>query len=460
ALSADGSARLARTLDVLLPAIAQRGRRPLRRMVEQVWLDLGGPACVQAERDLHDAQRFFEVLDQLAPAPLLSDPATLDRLLGELKAAADPVAGDALQIMTIHKAKGLEFDHVLLPGLGRGTRGSDAPAILASFEVGADDQETPLLAARPAQGGEDPIYAFLRLQVEARRDVAESDRLLYVAATRAVKGLHLFGHLDVRKAGVGVRRNSLLARLWPAVEAEFNAALPEPTDAPAAERSADDVPLSLLRRLPIDWQPPPIETALSAQTDSPDASAAPPAFEWAGEAARFTGTLYHRWVQLIGEHPERNISSADIERLKPALHAETERAGLPTEEVPRIVGSVAEALIATLDDPQGRWLFKHRPRQSWSEYSLTTVGEDGRLERHILDRTFVDDEGTRWIIDFKTGRHEGGDLATFIAAERRRYGDQLRRYRALFAHESKPARLALYYPLLPPDVRFIELDQA
>ncbi len=458
-LSEDGLHRLQRALAVLLPAIRQRGRIPLRRLVEQVWLDLGGPACVQAERDLHDAQRFFETLDRLGPEPLLSDPAALDRLLGELRAAVDPEAGDSLQIMTIHKAKGLQFDHVLLPGLGRGSRSGESPAVLASFVVDAHDEEVPLLAAKPPRGGDDPIYEFLRRQIEAARDTAETDRLLYVAATRAVKCLHLFGHLDERKDGSAEpRKGSLLARLWPAIESEFNAALPAQALARPAASQEDEPPLSLLRRLPLHWQPPSGEVALSSPAESPDASAAPPAFEWAGEAARFTGTLYHRWVQLIGEHAERAFSAADVERLKPALRAEAERAGLPDHEVPLIVDNVTAALINTLDDERGRWLLAHRPDQAWSEYSLTTVGEDGRLERHILDRSFIDDEGTRWIIDFKSGRHEGGDLDTFITAERKRYGDQLRRYRSLFEHLPQPIRLALYYPLLPEGRRFIEVD--
>lgn len=456
-ISVDGRARLARTLDALLPAFERRGRVSLRRLVEDAWLALNGPACLRELRDLHDAQRFFEMLDRFAPEPMLGDAAALDRMLVDLKAAPDPDAGRAVQIMTIHKAKGLEFDHVFLPGLGRVPGRGSAPAIVNSFVVGADDQEIPLLAAQPPRGGaSDAIHGFLLKTIEAARDSAETDRLLYVAATRAARHLYLFGHVKERKDGPAPEPRSLLGRLWPAAQEAFMAEAAPIADRGAAE-DVDSEPPILLRRLPLHWKGPPVSVAQDTPTPQAETSVAPPAFEWAGEAARFTGTLYHRWVQLIGEHAERAFGAADIERLKPALRAEAERAGLPDDEVPLIVDNVAAALLNTLDDERGRWLLAHRPGQAWSEYSLTTVGEDGRLERHILDRSFIDD-GTRWIIDFKSGRHEGGDLDTFIAAERKRYGDQLRRYRGLFTHEAIPIRLALYYPLLPEGRRFIEVE--
>ena len=66
----------------------------------------------------------------------------------------------------------------------------------------------------------------------------------------------------------------------------------------------------------------------------------------------------------------------------------------------------------------------------------------------VLDRTFVEN-GTRWIIDYKTSSHGGGDLDGFLENEAGRYQDQLLRYReALALTESRPIRTALYFPLL------------
>jgi hypothetical protein len=61
----------------------------------------------------------------------------------------------------------------------------------------------------------------------------------------------------------------------------------------------------------------------------------------------------------------------------------------------------------------------------------------------------VDRDGVRWIVDYKTGVHEGADIEGFLDNERERYRDQLERYAAILARrESRPIRLALYYPLI------------
>ena len=73
----------------------------------------------------------------------------------------------------------------------------------------------------------------------------------------------------------------------------------------------------------------------------------------------------------------------------------------------------------------------------------------GRLRSVVIDRCFVDDTGTRWVIDYKTSRHEGGGLESFLDQEMQRYQGQLSGYVALArALGPQPVRAALYFPLL------------
>lgn len=73
----------------------------------------------------------------------------------------------------------------------------------------------------------------------------------------------------------------------------------------------------------------------------------------------------------------------------------------------------------------------------------------GQIVNAIIDRTFVDADGIRWVVDFKTSPHEGGHLQAFLDEEARRYESQLRRYVHL-ARElgPQPVRAGLYFPLL------------
>ena len=75
---------------------------------------------------------------------------------------------------------------------------------------------------------------------------------------------------------------------------------------------------------------------------------------------------------------------------------------------------------------------------------------DGVAHSLRIDRTFVDEKGVRWIVDWKTSVHEGGDREAFLDRELERYRPQLERYaRALQLMEpDRPLRVGLYYPLL------------
>lgn len=109
-----------------------------------------------------------------------------------------------------------------------------------------------------------------------------------------------------------------------------------------------------------------------------------------------------------------------------------------------------------MQDERGQWILSGAHAEGRCEVPLTAV-TDGRVRRHVIDRTFVDADGTRWIIDYKTGRHEGGDVEGFLDREQERYRSQLAAYAAAFrALEDRPVRTALYYPLVPGGWREVE----
>ncbi|MNC85462.1 hypothetical protein D3C83_10610 [compost metagenome] len=108
---------------------------------------------------------------------------------------------------------------------------------------------------------------------------------------------------------------------------------------------------------------------------------------------------------------------------------------------------VVATLTQTLAGERGQWLLGPREAAE-SELRLTGVTGHG-IVNIAMDRTFVDDRGVRWIVDYKTGGHEGGDIEAFLDRERERYRPQLERYAALMrVRDDRPIRLGLYFPLL------------
>jgi len=106
------------------------------------------------------------------------------------------------------------------------------------------------------------------------------------------------------------------------------------------------------------------------------------------------------------------------------------------------------AIQRTLADETGQWILRPHAEAA-SELSLTGI-VDGKIRYFQLDRTFVDDEGFRWIVDYKTSSHEGGATEAFLDQEQREYQKQLEDYAVLMRHydPEHPIRLGLYFPLI------------
>jgi ATP-dependent exoDNAse (exonuclease V) beta subunit len=140
-------------------------------------------------------------------------------------------------------------------------------------------------------------------------------------------------------------------------------------------------------------------------------------------------------------------NSDRIHRNRSAYFSALSALGLPAAELPAAVDCVESALVQALSDDRGRSLLGAHGNAS-CEYSLCGVLE-GRIVSARIDRTFIDEHGVRWIIDYKSSSHEGAGLEEFLDNERERYREQLARYRSLYGLlENRPVRTALYFPLL------------
>ena len=453
-LSTQGQVRLRRLRDALQQAMDNPLRGNLRARVECAWLALGGPACVEDETDLADIDIYLDCLGEHESAGELADAQAFEQAVSRLYALPDLSADERLQIMTIHKAKGLEFDTVIVPALGAGS-GRDERGLFAWMEIAAPDDaaseaQTQLLMAPINASGSDsePIYEYLR-RLDHVRGMHENARLLYVAATRARGHLHLLGAIG-RDASGGLRApaaGSLLERLWPVAEGEFARQALHAVAVPNSPVSASADEQRAVRhvRLAEGWQLPPLPPPVSWTVREGAASAMPAVeFSWAGEIARHVGSVVHRWLQRMAEDQLQGWDAARIDALQRAFTNELATRGVDEAQCEGAVERVKAALLQTLDDPRGRWLLGAQ-RDGRSEYRLGTCVE-GERQEWIIDRTFVDEQGRRWIVDYKTSSHEGADAEGFMDREKSRYAAQLERYAQLLGGGA--VCLGLYFPLL------------
>jgi len=421
---------------ILAPAIADRLRGTLRDRVEGVWLALGGPACVENPTDLEDAEVYLDALEELEEAGEV-DFARLADLLGELYAQPDVAATEGdLQIMTIHKAKGLEFGTVIVPGLNRGPGRSEAP--LLRWRELAD--RSLLLAPIKETGAEsEPAYEYLR-RLDRDAEDTEAARLLYVAATRAKHRLHLLAC----PAKTMPPARSLLSCAWSVAAEIYADAKPPQKDPAVVEERAP----TMLRSLADGWERP-VPPPSVVWPAPPDARAAQDEieFSWAGESLRHIGTVAHRWLQRIADDGIDRWPASRVDALRERCARELQRRGVPPSQCGAAAGTVVSALARVLADERGQWLLGPREAAE-SELRLTGATRAGTVNV-VIDRTFVDEQGARWIVDYKTGGHEGGDIEAFLDREQERYRPQLERYAALMkARDERLVKLGLYFPLL------------
>jgi ATP-dependent exoDNAse (exonuclease V) beta subunit len=469
--------RLARVRKVLAPALANRLRGTLRDRVEGVWLTLGGPACVEDATDLEDAEIFLDELERLEEAGELTDFSALGDSLKKLYALPDVNAGpDAVEVMTVHKAKGLEFDTVIVPGLDRPPRSGRKPLFAwhslpspllplplrdtlakPGVPIQRAGERGLLLAPIDETGGEkEPLYQYVRNLDKQAEDI-EAGRLLYVAATRAKSRLHLLGCVKIDDDGVMKMpsKRSLLGIAW--------GALPDiPIPSPLAETSVQEGTLSLpldgggqgtrahlersrgregeLRRLPLDFRVPvaPDPTVWRSPLEGRE-EAAQIEFSWVGETARHMGTVVHAWMRRIADDELKGWDAARIGRCRAPVRGQLSSSGVSGAELDAATDRVLTALRKAIADEKGRWVLGPHA-QAKNEYRIRTS------ERaYVIDRVFTDAQGEQWIVDYKTSTHAGADVEGFLDRERERYAAQLQRYASALDRE---ARLGLYFPML------------
>jgi ATP-dependent helicase/nuclease subunit A len=440
-LSSDGEARVARILPALTRALALRGRVPVTELVERTWIAIGGDRIVD-DNDLADARAFFDLIEDSGKQGDIDDFELLSQRVQELFANPDPAAGDAVELMTIHKAKGLEFDTVILPGLGKRPKVDDSPLLLWSERPREDTTDLLMAPISARRNGNDRTYDFIRRENDAKTR-NESQRLLYVACTRARTRLDLIGHVETRPDGTlaDPPRDSLLAHIWNAVQPHF--------DGVVAEHSVvkERVP-RLLRRVAMI----PTRDANRVVADLSTGHHAEPGGTPMQTEARGVGTITHRLLERIAHDGIDAWTAERIANLRPALGIALGAEGIAPEQIEAACARVEFALTRTIQDSAGRWILGAHS-EAESEFAVSGV-IDGEVRHLVIDRTFVSEDGVRWVVDFKTSEPAGDGIEDFLEAEQREYQAQLKRYASVLAKlDGRKLRAGLYFPSLG---RFIE----
>ncbi|MGB7199446.1 MAG: 3'-5' exonuclease, partial [Acidobacteriaceae bacterium] len=449
-LSEERNERAARVMQAMNAAQQQSGKQRFSTLVRRTWHTLGGQHCIPAG-EWPTVQEFFRMLDKLESESGWPTASQIEEKVLKLYAPAGGTEQAPVEVLTLHKAKGLEWDVVLLPGLHRTVPANESrlaewmEQVLAATDEGGDAVSRVLLAPiKHASEEEEPINKWIR-QASAQRDREELKRLLYVGCTRARQQVHLFGQCKEGKNGLGnVRRQTLLHTAWPVAQANFTrhwrtqqdgvasggvvVEMPARTevfttslltgkvesiaaaeDLPGSNRV---VPLSNFQRLRSDWNPPaaladiPMSSAPAWQdgigdpdNDDDTSPFQRPQGSW---RARVFGTVLHAFMEPLADILKQNSDEStrvrSIDALSQPIRLQLLSSGHPPKEAARDAARIVAALRNVAADEHGRWILSEHSVPSGKEtkavlsrgfeVSLTAMHGNG-LRSIRVDRMFI-----------------------------------------------------------------------
>jgi ATP-dependent exoDNAse (exonuclease V) beta subunit len=455
-------------------------------LVRQVWVALGGDRCVDATGRAN-LDLLWTLLDKLPQGEQdLIGPA-LYTALEQLCAQPDPAASNdaGVQLMTIHKSKGLEFEVVIVPDLQVTTRRGSRRmlswlerGLTAPSESGA---VTEFLVAPMQPKGADRGRAKEWVdRVYSERESQETRRILYVAATRAREELHLFArpaykHDRDDSLTLIEPSNSLFETAWPALEDGVRARFEEwkttvssqRNEAPVISALAAQAELivmprppapALLRRLPLDFQiASPVVSTVPARQVLVGGADKPYRRHEGGLLSRAIGNAVHKLLEELARLRTANDWNAAIiavNALEPAIIAQVRASGISASESASVAAQAMRQARKAANDPVGQWLLSpHTDAASEAGWAGIV---DGGLRQVRVDRVFragsepmAEGDDTWWVIDFKTAHADDADPTSVLPVLRAAFAPQLETYAAVLRNlhgASTNFRAGLYYP--------------
>lgn len=370
-LSDDGRLRANYVFFIMHQALAERHQEPLVSWIRKTVNQLHGEH-IHSENELEDLEQFWCLLEEFEQDGQIADIHLFDAEFKNLYAKQTTPSN--LQVMTIHKAKGLEFDSVFLPGLSAKPNNPDRP-LLRWLKLPTEDKELLLVSPIKAFDTEQCLLYDYLGRLDMQKDDYEQRRLLYVAATRAKKRLHLFDNRE--KGAKGTFRSFLGHQEFLTPKQLENPIDKEPT-------------LPELYALPGNYyqqaftpNPQPNSRFLLPAEDSNH---------------RLLGIVTHELLQWICDsHPD--FHSIPWQMAANRLLT----LGFSRTQLATVLAELKQQIRRLFDDPIGQWLIAEH-KEERNEFELL-LDANGTVSTRIIDRTFVE-QGIRWVIDFKTGRDD------------------------------------------------------
>lgn len=453
-LSMDAMERLQPFVTIIDYWLHHKQRRGVAAWLKGLWNALGSAACYPQDVS-QDIDQVFILLEKFIEQEYDVDFDAFEEKLTSVYAdqshtltegASIKEQNTQVQLMTIHQAKGLEFDTVILPSLQMLTNKADS-TLLQWHEGWYGQNKVFLMGAKTLSKTKPQKNIFYYLsKVVSQKNRYELIRLLYVALTRAKSKLFLCFSLEKNEAGdyIKPKAGSFLELLWDYINISDDVENKMHEDGEIHNANIP-VPFVYRAKQPIDLHR---ISMLSYNEDAQDLNR--PVREHHHQ--RIAGIIFHRLIAYYCQNQQYLSLQEALPKLIRSIPFLLRPYGLATGIFESTCHAIHHALKNIFSDEKGLWIIDkdHQNRLAEKAFSsIVSLKKEKNIAHIIVDCAFIDENNQAWVVDFKLTHSQ--EMQQFdIGVEAEKYKQQLLTYkRVLENYWKRPVRVGLYFPALP-----------
>lgn len=404
-ISSDGAIRAKYIFTVLNNSLNSRAQYDTSTWIKRTLSNLHAELILTAKQE-EDLEQYWQLLEDSLTQGEIKDWSSFNERLNALYAKQTEVAN--LQIMTIHKAKGLEFDCVIIPGIGARSSNQDN-SLFRTLNL-PDENGEDILLFSPIKATFDEqckLYSYLK-KIDEQKSNYELQRLLYVAITRAKSRLYLTDYNNK-----SIVKNSFRSFLNH-IDFENNESI-------EIDESSENI-IQKLYHLPADYY---TDKIVNKELSIPSMR-----YTITSESQRIIGVVTHEILQWIcNNHPD-DLNNIPWSLAKNRLIS----FGITNTSLNDTLANIKQKIQNLYSDDIGKWIISKHDNEK-NEYEILVKNEDN-YNTKIIDRIFTTSDYL-WIIDFKTG--------IYNPSTEKEYINQVNEYARALSKTTNKIKCGLYY---------------
>ena len=170
------------------------------------------------------------------------------------------------------------------------------------------------------------------------------------------------------------------------------------------------------------------------------------------------GTCVHEVFEQLAKLEQRSLSDDAMQTQQAIWRCRLLQLGVKPQQVDDALNTVVTAVQAVLNNTDGQWIFDASHRAAQNEWPLSCLSDEvpSSVYHYVIDRSFIDENNVRWIIDYKISAPSGAVTADdFVEQQKKQYSAQLSQYKNAVTQFDRASgesvvetKCALYFPLI------------